>query len=322
MPVSINRGEAATGPSQIPISGWWDILRRTVKKMLDDNLSLIAAGVGFYFLLAVFPLLVAFISIYGLLVSPDELQQHLNQLIGVVPDQGRQIISQQVERIMAKSNTALSTGVVFSTLFAVWSASKGAQAMVTACNITYGQHQNRSFIMMLVMRVLLTVSAVMLLVATLFTIAILPILFSYVGLDDYASVLVQWLTWPFLALVFNVALAAFYRYGPHRSTAKWRWVTPGSLIASTLWVAFSFAFSFYLGQFGQYDKMYGSLGSVVVLLMWFYLTAYIILLGAEFNAAMEHQTEKDSTHGHDKPPGSRGAHVADTRPDDLKEKGD
>lgn len=322
MPVSSIRGEKATTPNQIPLRGWWDILRRTVKKMLDDNLSLIAAGVGFYFLLAIFPMLAAFISVYGLIVSPDELQQHLNQLIGVIPDQARDIIQAQVERIISKSNRALSTGVVLSTLFAVWSASKGAQAMVTACNITYGQRQNRGILMMLVMRLVLTTSAVAIMVAALFTIAVLPILFTYIGLHDYGVVIVQWLTWPFLALVFNIALAAFYRYGPHRRRAKWRWVTPGSVLASSLWAIFSFCFSYYLSQFGQYDKTYGSLGSVVVLLMWFYLTAFIILLGAEFNAAMEHQTERDSTHGDDKAPGKRGAHVADTRPDDLQKKDD
>ncbi|MEH6711754.1 MAG: YihY/virulence factor BrkB family protein [Paraglaciecola polaris] len=318
--MKVNRGQHANSPQDIPLRGWWDILRRTMKKMLDDNLSLIAAGVGFYFLLAVFPMLAAFISVYGLVVSADELQQHLNHLIGVVPAQSREIILSQVSRIMGKSEAALSTGALLSTLFAVWSASKGAQAMVTACNITYEQRQNRGFLMMVFMRIALTLSAVILLAGALFSIALMPILFTYVGLKDYSSLLVQWLTWPFLAVLFNLALAAFYRYGPHRRRAKWRWVTPGSVMASLLWIAFSFAFSFYLGQFGQYDKTYGSLGSVVVLLMWFYLTAYIVLLGAEFNAAMEHQTEQDSTHGSDKVLGERGAVVADTRPDDLVDK--
>ena len=272
--MSAYRGQQANTPQGIPLRGWWDILRRTVKKMLDDNLSLIAAGVGFYFLLAVFPLLEA----------------------------------------------ALSTGALLSTLFAIWSASKGAQAMVTASNITYGQKQNRGFLMMLFMRVALTLSAILVLCGALFSIAVLPIILSFVGLKNYSSLLVTWLTWPILAVVFNITLASFYRYGPHRSKAKWRWVTPGSVLASTLWIAFSFGFSFYLGQFGQYDKTYGSLGSVVVLLMWFYLTAYIILLGAEFNAAMEHQTKQDSTHGADKSFGERGAFVADTRPSDLHDK--
>ena len=318
--MSAYRGQQANTPQGIPLRGWWDILRRTVKKMLDDNLSLIAAGVGFYFLLAVFPLLAAFISVYGLLVSPDDVQQHLSYLIGVVPDQGRELIQGQVSRIMDKSEAALSTGALLSTLFAIWSASKGAQAMVTASNITYGQKQNRGFLMMLFMRVALTLSAILVLCGALFSIAVLPIILSFVGLKNYSSLLVTWLTWPILAVVFNITLASFYRYGPHRSKAKWRWVTPGSVLASTLWIAFSFGFSFYLGQFGQYDKTYGSLGSVVVLLMWFYLTAYIILLGAEFNAAMEHQTKQDSTHGADKSVGERGAFVADTRPSDLRDK--
>tara|TARA_R100000687_G_scaffold65374_3_gene53833 strand:+ start:68119 stop:69075 length:957 start_codon:yes stop_codon:yes gene_type:complete len=318
--VTANRGQSATSPQGIPLVGWWDILRRTVKKMLDDNLSLIAAGVGFYFLLAIFPMLAAFVSVYGLVVSPDELQQHLNSLIGVVPAQGREIIQKQISNIINKSQAELSASVVFSTLFAVWSASKGAQAMVTASNITYDQREKRGLIMMLVMRVVLTLSAVLVLAGALLAIALLPILLNQIGLKEHSSFFVKLITWPFLAIVFNLALASFYRYGPHRSSAKWRWVTPGSILASVTWVMFSVGFSYYLGQFGQYDKTYGSLGSVVVLLMWFYLTAFIILLGAEFNAAMEHQTQEDSTHGYAKKAGSRGAVVADTRPEDLENK--
>ena len=254
------------------------------------------------------------------MVSPDELQQHLNSLIGVVPAQGREIIQKQISNIINKSQAELSASVVFSTLFAVWSASKGAQAMVTASNITYDQREKRGLIMMLVMRVVLTLSAVLVLAGALLAIALLPILLNQIGLKEHSSFLVKLITWPFLAIVFNLALASFYRYGPHRSSAKWRWVTPGSILASVTWVMFSVGFSYYLGQFGQYDKTYGSLGSVVVLLMWFYLTAFIILLGAEFNAAMEHQTEEDSTHGYAKKAGSRGAVVADTRPEDLDNK--
>jgi membrane protein len=315
--VTTYRGQSATSPHKIPLLGWWDILRRTVKKMLDDNLSLIAAGVGFYFLLAIFPMLAAFISVYGLMVSPEELQQHLNSLIGVVPMQGREIIQTQISHIVNKSQAQLSTSVILSTLFAVWSASKGAQAMVTASNITYDQREKRGLIMMIVMRVVLTLGAVLVLAGALLAIALLPIVFTHIGLREHSSILVKFITWPFLAIVFNLALASFYRYGPHRSSAKWRWVTPGSILASVTWVMFSVGFSYYLGQFGQYDKTYGSLGSVVVLLMWFYLTAFIILLGAEFNAAMEHQTEEDSTHGRAQKAGKRGAVVADTRPDDL-----
>jgi len=314
------RGQNADTPQQFPLLGWWDILQRTVKNMLDDNLSLIAAGVGFYFLLAVFPMMAALISAYGLLVSPAELQQHLSLLIGIIPEQSRELIQNHVSLIMDKSETALGTSALISSLFAVWSASKGAQAMITASNIAYKQKQKRGFVMMVILRFSLTLGAVLILALALFSIALMPMLFSYIGLKNYSALLVQWLTWPFLAVLFNLALAAFYRYGPHRHLAKWRWVTPGSVVASVLWIIFSFGFSFYLSQFAEYDKTYGSLGSVVVLLMWFYLTAYIILLGAEFNAAMEHQTNRDSTRGRNKAMGQRGAYVADTIPTDLQDK--
>ncbi|MDP5032852.1 YihY/virulence factor BrkB family protein [Paraglaciecola sp.] len=316
--MSHTRGQVARSPHEFPLLGWWDILQRTVKKMLDDNLSLIAAGVGFYFLLAVFPMIAALVSVYGLVVSPDELQQQMAFLVGFIPEQSRDIIESQIERIMGKSEAALSTGVIISISFAVWSASKGAQAMITACNITYGQKQKRGFLMKVLMRLVFTLSAVLILALALFCIAVMPLLFNYIGLKHYTNILVQWLTWPFLAIMFNLALSSFYRYGPHRHLAKWRWVTPGAILASTMWIAFSFGFSFYLTQFAHYDKTYGSLGSVVVLLMWFYLSAYIILFGAEFNAAMEHQTLEDSTTGREKEMGQRGAFVADTIPDDLQ----
>lgn len=320
--MTTTRGQNANTPREVPWRGWWDILQRTVKNMLDDNLSLIAAGVGFYFLLAVFPMLAAVISVYGLMVSPEQLQQQLSLLIGIIPEQGRDIIQTQVGLIINKSHTALGTGAIISTLFAVWSASKGAQAMITACNITYGQKHNRGFLMNMLMRVCFTFGAVLLLSLTLFSIALMPVFFSYLGLKNYGASLVQWLAWPFLAVIFNLALATFYRLGPYRHLAKWRWVTPGSIVASLLWILFSFGFSIYLSQFAQYDKTYGSLGGVVVLLMWFYLSAYIILLGAEFNAAMEHQTTRDSTGGREKPMGQRGAFVADTIPKDLKKNKD
>lgn len=318
--MSHKRGQFSSSPQDFPWRGWWDILQRTVKKLRDDNLSLIAAGVGFYFLLAVFPMMAALISVYGLAVSSVELEQQLSLLIGIVPEQSRDLIQNEVERIINKSEAALSTGVIISILFAVWSASKGAQAMITACNITYGQREKRGFLMTMLMRFVLTLSAVLIIAFALFCIALFPLLFSYLGLKNDSTALMQWFSWPVLAVIFNVALSAFYRYGPHRELAKWRWVTPGSAVASVLWVLFSFGFSFYLSQFAQYDKTYGSLGSVVVLLMWFYLTAYIILLGAEFNAAMEHQTNQDSTKGPEKSMGQRGAFVADTIPSDLKKK--
>lgn len=313
-----NRGQQARSPMQLPLIAWWDILRRTFKHMSEDNLSLISAGVAFYFLMAIFPMLAALISVYGLLVSPQDLQEHLVHLIGIIPEQSRDLLEEQMERLLSKSDTALSAGVFFSTVLAVWSASKGTQAMVTASNITYGEKQVRNFFMAMVIRFVITICAVLVLIFALFLITLLPLLFEMIGLKSYASAIVKWLTWPILAIVFNLALAAFYRFAPHRRNAKWRWVTPGAALASGIWIICSAGFSIYLTNFASYDETYGSLGSVVVLLMWFYLTAFIILLGSEFNAAMEHQTLQDSTHGPKHEMGRRGARVADTIPEDLK----
>jgi membrane protein len=181
------RGQNADTPQQVPLLGWWDILQRTVKNMLDDNLSLIAAGVGFYFLLAVFPMMAALISAYGLLVSPTELQQHLTLLIGIIPEQSRELIQNHISLIMDKSETALGTSALLSGLFAVWSASKGAQAMITSSNIAYKQKQKRGFVMMVILRFSLTLGAVLILALALFSIALMPMLFSYIGLKNYST---------------------------------------------------------------------------------------------------------------------------------------
>lgn len=314
------RGQQAQSPTELPFIAWWDILRRTIKHMSEDNLSLIAAGVAFYFLLAIFPMLTALISVYGLLVSPQDLQGHLSHLIGVIPEQSRDILQTQVERMISKSETTLGFGAILSTSFAVWSASKGTQAMLTASNITYGERPTASFFKKILMRFTLTVCAILVMTLALFSIAVLPMLLNSLGLQAYSSGIMKWLTWPILAIVFNLSLAAFYRYGPHRKNAKWRWVTPGSVLASCIWILFSGSFSYYLTSFASYDETYGSVGSVVILLMWFYITAFIVLLGSEFNAAMEHQTLQDSTQGPAHKMGERGARVADTVPEDLKAK--
>ncbi len=311
-------GSDADSATDFSFVAWWKIVKRTYHKMQEDNLSLIAAGVGFYFLLAIFPFLAGLISLYGLIVTPEQLSEHMTFLINFLPEESRYILEEQLEHLINNTSKALGTGVAASFLLTVWSSSKGANALITACNITYSEAEGRSFIWAIVARIVLTVAIIVSVIVALIFITVLPKLITILSGYKLSDQIANWITWPILILMFNTGLAALYRYSPNRSSAKWRWVTPGSVMATVFWILFSFAFSFYLKEFASYNKTYGSVGGIIILLMWFYLSAYIILIGAELNAAMEYQTEQDSTTGSPKPKGERGAYVADHSPSDQE----
>jgi membrane protein len=303
----------ATHPQQFSITNWWQITKRVIQKIQQDNMSLIAAGVAFYFLLAIFPLLASLISMYGLFVDHDTLNQHINLLVGVIPEQSRTILETQIEKLLSTDNSALSLGFIFSFLLTLWSGGKGSVALISACNITYQEHKTRSFFKMIVVRILLTLATVLIMLLMLLLIVGIPILLNLV--NESSQSLLSWITWPILLLVFNLSLASLYKYAPHRESAKWRWVTPGATLATLFWLIGSYLFNLYISEYASYNETYGSMGGVVILLMWFYITAYTILLGAEINAASELQTLKDTTTGDEKPRGERGAYVANNGPE-------
>jgi len=313
--MSENKGRDADSIAQIPLSGWWSIAKRTYANLNTHNLQLVSAGVAFYFLLAVFPLLAAVISLYGLLVSFDDLQNHMAYLINVVPADSRYILEEQLEGLISKSDKTLGWGFALSVLITLWSSSKGANALITACNITYHESTKRRFMFAIMARMMLTVAIIGMVILALLIITVMPQLLNYVLGEGLGKLAIGGVTWLVLIVLFNLGLSSLYRYGPHRARAKWRWVTPGAFFATILWVAFSYGFSYYLQSFATYNKTYGSVGGIIILLIWFYTSAFIILLGAELNSSMELQTEKDSTRGQDKPLGERGAFVADHTPE-------
>lgn len=305
------RGRLADGPRQLDRKAWRDILLRVKNEVTEDNIGLIAAGVAFYFLLAIFPMIAAFLSIYGLVFDPAEAQQQIASLAGILPGDARQLLTQQTNQLTGGSSSALGFGAALSILLALWSARKGTTAMTIALNIVYEEEDQRSLIRQALFTFLLTLVLIVFFIFSLGLIAITPIVLSFLGLGQMAETLLNFLRWPLLGVVAILALSALYRYCPDRSSAKWRWLAPGATFAVILWLISSALFSWYVSSFGNYNEMYGSVGAVVILLFWFYLTAYIFLLGAELNAEMEHQTRQDSTTGFDKPMGERNAYVAD-----------
>lgn len=299
-------------PQDFSLGNWWKITKRVAHKVQRDNMSLIAAGVAFYFLLAVFPLLAAFISMYGFFVEQETLAQHINMLMGVIPEQSRALLEEQIESLVSTDARALSISFIVSFMLTIWSGGKGSVALITACNITYQENKRRSFIKMIIARILLTFATVLFMLLMLLLVVITPLLISYI--NESNQNMLGLITWPLLLLLFNLSLACLYKYAPHRSSAKWRWVLPGAFLATLFWLAGSFLFNLYITHYAGYDKTYGSMGGVIILLMWFYVTAYAVLLGAVINASAELQTLHDTTTGDEKPLGERGAYVADNGP--------
>lgn len=304
-------------PQEFSLANWWQITKRVMHKVEQDNMSLIAAGVAFYFLLAMFPLLAALVSMYSLFTDQQTLLQHMSLLVGVIPEQSREILEAQIESLLATDNSALSVGFVFSFLLAIWSGGKGSVALITACNISYKEGKTRSFLKMIIVRTMLTLATILTMLLMLLMIVIIP--FALSMLDETSQSLLSWVTWPILLILFNLSLASLYKYAPHRASAKWRWTTPGAVLATLFWLVGSYFFNLYITEYASYNETYGSMGGVVILLMWFYVTAFTILLGAAINAAAELQTEEDTTTGEEKPKGKRGAYVANNGPSDLKQ---
>jgi membrane protein len=304
-------GRDATRPLLIPLKGWWQVAQRVWIESGRDNLSVVAAGCAFYALFAVFPALSALIAIYGLTADPASAEQQFDMLASVLPQQAYDIVVEQIRRLAGASSQSLGWGLAFSLGLALWSVGNLVQALFAALNLAYEEPERRSLLRYYLsafgFALLGIVGGVLMLVAIVYV----PLLFAYAGFSSAFALLVKLLRWPALALVVLISLSLLYRYGPCRRSAKWRWVFVGATLATVVWLIASAGFSYYVSHFANYDRIYGSLGAVIVLLFWLYISFYIILIGAELNAQLELQTARDTTRGHPKPMGKRGAFVAD-----------
>jgi membrane protein len=308
----IDRGRQANRPAEIPRLGWKDIAFRVKDEVAEDRLSIIAAAVAFYAFLAIFPALAALVSIYGLITDANDLQRHISGVQSVLPAQAAELVNTELHRIAQAQDSHLGWGLVAGILLAVWSAAKGMKVMFESLNVAYDETEKRGFLRLNATAVMLTLGAILFVIIFLGLIVGVPAVLNMVGMAEFGGRLINYLRWPLLALCGIFALSVLYRYGPSRDQPQWKWTTWGAVIATLVWLLGSFLFSFYVAHFGSYDKTYGSIGVVVVMMTWFLLSVYSILLGAEINAEMEHQTVKDTTEGKSRAMGSRGAYVADT----------
>jgi membrane protein len=305
-------GREASRPREIPSRGWLDIAKRVKGQIKQDKLSIIAAGVAFYGLMAVFPGLVALVGIYGLVADPAQVESHAQILSGILPPQAAEVIMGQLHDLVSTDRAALGIGAIVGIALALWSASSAVRTLMEALNVAYNEEESRGFIRFYGTALFLTFGAVLAIIVAIALVVALPAALNLLGLSSIVDLIARIASWPILALLAIVGFAVVYRYGPSRRSPRWRWVSWGAAVAVALWIVGSALFSLYVTRFGNYNETYGAAGAVVILLMWFLLSSYAILIGAEINAEMERQTRKDTTSGSDKPMGARGAHAANT----------
>jgi membrane protein len=306
------RGRCAATPLQLPWRGWRDILWRTAKQASEDRLLAVAAGVVFYGLLALFPAITALVSCYGLFAEPDTIQDHLSFVATAMPAEAFSIVQNEVAQVVSNSGAGLSIGFAFGLVLALWSADGGMKAMIDALNIVYEEDEKRSFIHLNLVSLAFTMGAIVAVLVAVGAVVVTPLVLTRLGLAAMTETIVSWARWPALMLGLLLGLAVLYRYGPSRRAAKWEWVSIGGIFAALAWFAVSAGLSYYFANFANYNATYGSLGAAIGTMIWMWLSTIVVLLGAELNSEIEHQTARDTTVGPEKALGARGATMADT----------
>lgn len=305
----MTRGRMATEPTQIPSKGWMDILARVKSQIGADKISLTSAGVAFFGLLAVFPTMTAVLAIGGLVLDRQTIIEQTSRLQGLVPSDVLTILREQATGVA--TSDGLGVALIVSIALALWSASRGVNVLCDGLNVVYDETEKRGLILKNAQVLLLTVAIIFGLVVCLAALVGLPIFLSYFPLGPVGDILARIGSWALLALMTIGGLALLYRYGPSRSNPRWSWVTPGAIFACIGWVAASYGFTLYVQNFASYNESFGTLAGIIIMMMWLWITVFVILLGGEINAEMEHQTRMDTTSGDPKPRGERGAVMAD-----------
>ncbi|MAM39889.1 MAG: ribonuclease BN [Erythrobacter sp.] len=305
------RGRHADKPTQIPAKGWKDIALRVKDELSSDHVGLIAAGVAFYALLALFPAVTALMALAGLVLEPPEVTAQLESLTAMMPKDAAQIVLDQAVAVAGSEQAGLGLAFVIGLGLALYSASKGMSSLMEGLNVAYDEDEERGLVSKTIWTLGLTLFLIVGLVLGLVAAVALPAILDFLPLPNWLKTVLALSQWVILAVLTVSGLAVVYRYGPSRENAEWRWLSPGAIAACIIWLIASVAFSIYVGNFGSYNESFGSMAGVIILLMWLWISAYIILLGAELNAEMEAQTAEDTTSGKDQPMGKRGAEKAD-----------
>jgi membrane protein len=295
----------------LSLRDWWGVAVRMWNSIGTDNISLVAAGCAFYALLAMVPSLTALVVLYGLVADPVQVQEQVAASAGVVPAEVQEILADELSDIAGASPTGLTWGLAITLGLAFWYASAAVKSLFVALNIALKEEEKRSFFMFNLIGLVFTVLGMFGIIVALITIVGVPAVLAFLGLEEQLDRVVRLVRWPILAVFVMLGLALLYRFGPSRAHARWRWITHGAVLATLIWLIASAGFSLYVTNFGNFNATYGSLGAIVVVLFWLYISMFVIILGAKFNGEIEHATAVDTTTGRPRPMGERGAFYAD-----------
>ena len=306
------RGREAETPQQIPARGMKDVFWRLYAAITEDRVMLIAAGVTYYLLLALFPAMAALVSIYGFVASPIDIAERIVFLSTVMPADALNIFLDQLKSLASQDNSTLSIGLVAGLGIALWSANNGMKALFEAMNVAYQETEQRSFVRLNAISLLFTFGTMILVIILIVAMGVIPAMLAFLRLDAWAETIISVMRWPLMVLFVAGGIAILYRFGPSREPAKVRWLTWGTVFATVFWLAASIGVSFYLSNFADYNATYGTLGAMIGFMVWTWVSVIIVIIGAEINAELEHQTARDTTTGPPEPIGARGAFMADT----------
>ena len=307
-----DRGRDATSPAEIPATGWKDIRWRVYANIGDHRILALAAGMTYYSILAIFPALAALVAIYGIFTDAGSIAKHLDDVSGFVPGGAIDVARKQLTRVSSKSDRALGLTFLLGLVISLWSANAAMKSLFDTLNIVYGEREKRGFFRLNAISLSFTIAGIVFVLSALAAVVAVPVLLNYLHLSNFSDLLIRIVRWPAMFIALALAIACIYRFGPSRAAPRWHWISWGSSAAALLWLGASALFSWYAANFGTFNETYGSLGAVVGFMTWLWISAIVILLGAELNAEMEHQTARDTTTGAPKPLGARGARMADT----------
>lgn len=280
------------GPVEVSLAGWWGAAKQTWIEGADDNLGLLAAGIAFNAFLATVPLLTVVVLTYGLVTSPEEVARHIGVLTRTLPQDAANLVASQLRQIAQAGGTSVGLGLIASIAIALFGALRGATGLMVALNIAYEVDERRSFLGQTMTAVAITFGGTLTFILASIGVSIANMLGDLLpALGGATQTILKIAFWVLAALCLSLVLAAIYAWAPNRECVKWRWVTPGSAVATLVWIAATGAFSFYVGNFGNYNATYGALGAVIVFLTWLYLSGYIVLLGAELNQVVARRAD-------------------------------
>ncbi|GLR54266.1 YihY/virulence factor BrkB family protein [Shinella yambaruensis] len=306
------KGRRADSPGEIPALGLRDVAWRLYDSLTTDRILLIAAGVTFYLLLSIFPAISVFVSLYGLVADPSSVVDRLAFFGSAMPEQAFELILGQLRSLTSAPQASLSATLLGSLAIALWSANAGMKALFEAMNVAYGETEKRGFIRLNLTSLSFTFASLVLVVLIITLAGIVPAMLDYLWLGRWTELIIRLARWPLLLALIAVAIMSLYRLGPSREPAKLRWLSWGAVFSTGAWLAAALAITFYLGHIADYNATYGALGASIGFMVWVWVSVIIVILGAELNAELEHQTARDSTTGPPEEMGRRGAYMADT----------